>query len=575
MLLLGAACVAACSTPPTITALEPAEGHAHDVVLIKGSQSDLKGALIVWDLGGPSERVIPGGYQGAYMFSVPDDAAPLNATTDREYAVALRKDGVDSSPMTFTVPAKDGPKNVARPPGPGTDYPPPRIDAVTLVGATFEDSGVRATLYVQGANLDVGAIVSITDDMATDPVPVATTSHRVLRNEWFEVSDNEFEYPIYHYSSAIAIAGLRPKGQRIWIVVTNIDGLQSKHFEYKLPSDADTIDSDGDGLRDVWETGGYHADGDGVVDIDLPALGANPYRRDIFLELDVMQGVQHPPSAAVFDGLRQMFEAAPIINVGEPRGINLVIDTTTAGPCLPKPGGGERCSFATIVFDIGGQTGPPVDPFSTGKVVYSRLKEHSFDNAKRDNVFHYGIWAIMQQNRRSGWSDDADDLVISFDDDPPFGVDYHTTRSQIEALAHELGHSLGQKHGGETDWPDRRPNYLSVMSKNWLHRTGWENDSTRKDRATCLPFYYVAGGATEAASGSPPSVVNTVVDYSEGMARELIRPNGSAAGSTSICGSTINWSNVEPLDVGTVKDFANWPALVYNGPAEDEQGVTP
>jgi len=572
VLLLGAVCLAACSTstPAPPTALEPAEGHPHDVVLIKGT--DLKDAQIVWDKGGPDERVIPGGYQGAYMFSVPHDAVPLNETTAREYAVAVRKKGVDSTPVTFTVPPMPGPRNVARPPGPppeGRIYPPPRIDAVTIVGATFESSDVRATLYVQGANLDVGAIVSVTEDLATDPVPVATTSHRVLRNDWLDVSDENFDYPIYHYSSVIALPGVRPAGQRIWVFVTNIDNVRSKAFEYKLPSDADTIDSDGDGLRDTWETGGYHADGDGVVDINLPALGADPYRRDIFLELDVMEGVQHKPTAAVFDGLRQMFEAAPIINVGEPRGINLVIDTSTPGPCLPKPGGGEQCSFATIIFDIGGQTGTEVDPFATGKVIYSRLKEHSFDNAKRDNVFHYGIWAIMQQNKRSGWSDDADDLVISFDDEPPFGLTYHTTRSQIEALAHELGHSLAQKHGGQTDWPERKPNYLSVMSKTWLHRSAW-GDSTRLERATCLPLYYAAAGATEGSSGSTPSVVNTTVDYSEGMGRELVRP-----GSTSMCGKTITWSTVEPPSVVTINDFANWPALVFNGPAADEEGVTP
>ena len=34
-------------------------------------------------------------------------------------------------------------------------------------------------------------------------------------------------------------------------------------------------------LPDRWETSGYHADTDGVVDVDLPALGADPYRRDI------------------------------------------------------------------------------------------------------------------------------------------------------------------------------------------------------------------------------------------------------------------------------------------------------
>ena len=569
VLLLGAVCLAACSEPPVITTLEPAEGHPHDVVLIKGT--DLDGAEIVWDYG-KTNKVIPGGYQGAYMFSVPHGATP------DAYSVVVRKGGVDSNPMTFTIPEEDGPDNVARPPGPATrEFPAPRIDAVTLVGATFEAAGVHATLYVQGANLDVGAIVSITDDMATPPVPVATTSHRVLRNEWFGVKDDEFDYPIYHYSSAVAIPGLRPAGQRIWLIVTNLDGFHSEPFPYELPKNVNTIDSDGDSLPDKWETGGYDAEGDGVVDVNLPMLGADPYRRDVFLELDIMDNVQHRPDRddkgnpdlTVFNELRKMFEAAPIINLGEPRGINLVIDlSTTDKPCLTNTKGEQVCSFTTTIFDIGGQLpkGEEEDPFATDTILFSRLKEHGFNDAKRGKVFHYAVWAIQEYNGLTGFSDGidgpGDDLVIALDD---AGSPYENTRTQIETLAHELGHNLGQRHGGETDIPELKPNYLSVMSKSWLQRIARSN-ATRLDRATCLPFYYADPSAME-MSGSVHSNVSTIVDYSEGMARKLTRPMPSAAGSASFCGLTINWTTVGSSN--SVKDFANWRALAFDGPAKN------
>ncbi|MDQ7029821.1 MAG: hypothetical protein Q9O62_08610 [Ardenticatenia bacterium] len=45
-------------------------------------------------------------------------------------------------------------------------------------------------------------------------------------------------------------------------------------------------DSDGDGLLDAWEICGVDGDGDGIVDVDLPSMGADPYRQDLFVEAD-------------------------------------------------------------------------------------------------------------------------------------------------------------------------------------------------------------------------------------------------------------------------------------------------
>ncbi|TCO46329.1 hypothetical protein EV646_107354 [Kribbella antiqua] len=45
-------------------------------------------------------------------------------------------------------------------------------------------------------------------------------------------------------------------------------------------------DTDGDSLPDTWETSGYDANGDGTIDVNLPAMGANPTKKDLFVELD-------------------------------------------------------------------------------------------------------------------------------------------------------------------------------------------------------------------------------------------------------------------------------------------------
>ncbi len=545
--------------------LDPAEGHPHDVVVIKGD--DLAFAEIVWDLGKSTQKVLPGGFLGAYMFSVPHGAAA------GAHTVVVRKGAAQSKPMTFTVPSAPGPINVPHPPGPATRaYPPPRIDAVTIAGATFEPNGVRTTLYVQGANLDVGTIVSVKDSMTAPLTPVATASHRVLRNDWFDVSHNDMDYPIYHYSSAIVIPGLRPAGQRIWLVATNLDNLQSEPFAYVLPTDAATLDSDGDSLLDTWETAGFDAEGDGVVDVNLPMLGADPHRRDVFVELDIMDDVKNRPDrdksgnpdSTVFNALEQMFASAPILNIGEAQGIHLAIDHS-GKPCLTHPGGKDFCTFRTTIFDIGGQIpNNEPDPFEDSEVRFSTLKKHNFDDKKRGKIYHYGVWGRYQVNTLAGFSDAGDDFIIAFDE---FVPSYHTPRSKIEVLAHELGHNLRQLHAGGEDDPVYKPNYLSVMSYSWLFRTAWP-DAVRLATATCLPFYYADKDAKE-ASGSVSENVNTIVDYSEGMGRLVMRPTPPAAGS-SICGTEVDWNTVDPDSVfATVEDFANWRFLIFDGPAKN------
>jgi hypothetical protein len=49
---------------------------------------------------------------------------------------------------------------------------------------------------------------------------------------------------------------------------------------------ANHLDSDADGLLDHWETTGIDMDQDGTIDLNLAAMGANPNKRDLFLQID-------------------------------------------------------------------------------------------------------------------------------------------------------------------------------------------------------------------------------------------------------------------------------------------------
>src|SRR5262249_14670461 len=100
----------------------------------------------------------------------------------------------------------------------------------------------------------------------------------------------------------------------------------------------------GDGLWDDWEMFGIDTNGDGIIDLDLPSLGANPMHKDIFLEIDYMdcalaggdcaQGDTHShrPKAAAIAAVVQAFANAPVANPDGTTGINLHVDVSNAIP---------------------------------------------------------------------------------------------------------------------------------------------------------------------------------------------------------------------------------------------------
>lgn len=107
------------------------------------------------------------------------------------------------------------------------------------------------------------------------------------------------------------------------------------------------LDTDEDGLPDHWEEAGkgIDADGDGVVDLKLASMWANPLRKDAFLEVDWLNprtsGATSPwsnePAPGVMARAAAVFAAAPVSNPDGSTGITLHVD---AGP------GADRSSFA-------------------------------------------------------------------------------------------------------------------------------------------------------------------------------------------------------------------------------------
>lgn len=536
---------------PSLTSFDVTSGPEHTLVMITG---DSVFSRIIWDAGLPSETAIPGGFLGGYMFSVPPGASLGN------HPVALERDGSRSAALNFNVTAPQ-------------PFGAPRIDGVMIGASNFAGGNVDTWLVVQGANLDVGSVIQV------GGVDKACVAYKGLRNNLYGVAPNTLGYPIYHYVSVLAEVNGSPAGSALTVTVRNLDGQVSAPYTYTLPASAAVLDSDGDGLLDSWETGGYDGDGDGTIDVNLPALGAQAGRRDILMEVDVMSGLANAPVATVggtpgtFDTMRNIFAAAPILGIGPNNGINLIMDTSGSVPFW------NRVDL-TAVDSV---------PLSTAN--FYTLKTANFDNARRGGIYHYAIWANARPGGSSGISDIAfaaddangvatgsgDDFIVSFDD---FPGSYQTLRSQVETLMHEFGHNLGQRHGG-SNHSVYKPNYWSVMAYTWQLRSGQSNAS-RMQRITCPPIYYATTGATE-PGGALPAGVNAITDYSEGMANTLVENNNSLNETTGVCGQAVDWNNDgDQVDVNinadaddsgvstdTVTDFPNWRALNYRGPANN------
>ncbi|QIS14047.1 hypothetical protein [Nocardia arthritidis] len=206
------------------------------------------------------------------------------------------------------------------------------------------------------------------------------------------------------------------------------------------------VDTDGDGLPDEWETRGYDADGDGGIDIDLPAMGANPNRKDIFVEMDYMTG--RLPSTAVLDRIVAVFADAPVTNPDGSTGITLHLDA-----------GDERGDRYRLG---GGNLVPDDNNLSPVDTEVGEIKQANF-NGNRAQVFHYMIWADRYNGRCSSGISlgiPADTFIVTMGPSCGWRVN---DDMQVGTFVHELGHNLGLTHGGG-DHTHFKPNFLSVMN---------------------------------------------------------------------------------------------------------------
>jgi hypothetical protein len=321
-------------------------------------------------------------------------------------------------------------------------------------------------------------------------------------------------------------------------------GLGTLSASYTTPAGSDPggtkscdpdVDSDGDRIPDRAETdtgifidktdtgtdpGDADTDGDGIDDGDevlgtvnglpLPQLGANPLKKNLFIEVDWMDDTQqcgshsHRPTTAAIDRIVLAFADSPVTNPDATTGIDLIIDY----------GQGGFTSGGTIIDDLI----TPVGSINNGVngAEFAAIKAANFHPA-REGYFNYAVH-MHRYNTNSSSSGQAelpgDDLIVSLQC-------FEGTNNTSNTLMHELGHNLDLRHGGFEN-TNYKPNYNSVLNYRFQF-PGVDHDASE-------------GGSTCDAVGDQE------LDYSTGS--RLALDELALIESLGVCGTpAIDWNN--------------------------------
>jgi WD40 repeat protein len=359
----------------------------------------------------------------------------------------------------------------------------------TKIAFMSSRDGVGGTeIYVM--NADGSVLTRLTNNQVLDTVPsfspdgtkIVFTSYRDNNEEIYVMnadgsgqtrltsSGSSDRNPSFSRDGTkIAFMSYRDGNAEIYVM--NADGSDQTRLTNNSsiddePSFGGSSDADGDALLDTWETSGLDTDGDGEIDVDLPAMGADPRHKDIFLEIDSME--PHRLGQAAINRVVAAFAAAPVANPDGTTGISLHVDNGPDSIMVPASGA-TWGDLSEADDDLPHQ--PVLGSYTTG----GEYDWSAFDSIKKTNfsvtrlpVFHY----VVSGHRYGAASNDsggisrgieASDLIVALGmvSEPSEGSG--TLEWQAGTLMHELGHNLGLWHGGFEN-VNYKPNYLSIMN---------------------------------------------------------------------------------------------------------------
>ncbi|HMG44326.1 MAG TPA: PKD domain-containing protein [Acidimicrobiales bacterium] len=299
-------------------------------------------------------------------------------------------------------------------------------------------------------------------------------------------------------------------------------------------------DIDGDGIPDCYERSGIR-DMEGNVVSNIGAMGADPCRKSIAVEIDFMAAAGHthrPLDAAIAESVA-MFDDAPVPAVadcpysGFPRqssGIDLIIVVDDPIPEQAVMGWGD-----------GGET----------------VRQNNFNSNLRP-YFHYSLWV----HDRAAGSSSSGVCCSNSTKDPLVSLGSWTNgvgsaREQSGTFVHELGHALGLGHGGG-EGINFKPNYLSAMSYA-IQVTGVpdptlpaNNVDTNNDGVADARF------RLDYSRQALPSLNESALDENVGISdgTDLTTWSVNGGGTLSAAGNgPIDWDNDGPIEASVAVDL--------------------
>ncbi len=300
------------------------------------------------------------------------------------------------------------------------------------------------------------------------------------------------------------------------------------------------LDTDGDALKDAWEVYGYDDDRDGISDVNLHASGADPFHKDIFVEVDWMakgkgEKRSHYPLPGVMARAIQTFADAPYAN--NPDG--------NAGIKLHPELSNE------VVHDK--DLNPVISEFEA-------IKAANFPKA-RENTHHYVIFAHGYDAESSSGLAWGSNLLVTLGN---WGSG-DNANAEVGTFVHELGHNLGLSHGG-TDGTNYKPNYLSIMNYYFqidgVYRNGkWGNYDYQRESPYTLK---------EKALNESKGIL-----FAKGYGTKWFDQDGKIRITTTI--KPIDWYYNGKIDNSVAVDLNNdgiknkltvwrdWQHIIYNG----------
>lgn len=247
------------------------------------------------------------------------------------------------------------------------------------------------------------------------------------------------------------------------------------------------VDSDRDGIPDNVEVFGMEDPAYWNEPQHYPGMGADPRRKDIFVEVDHDPLFGGPPvseSDVMYAVVR--FMDAPTSVAHQSAGAGYALHMDIGNTCYTHP---ESCG------SWGGSNATPTSPPARSCTVAgipSGLAENdaSFRPIRRP----YFRYAAIKYGADGGVADDVPGHCMNWGGTPG--------NRDMGTFTHELGHTLGLFHHGHLAWgvANCKPHYVSIMN----YSGGWDSFSTGIRLETLNPAALVEAGAYTPFPGQGP-----------------------------------------------------------------------